>query len=136
MRMRLRPLEINVSVNYARLSINSVQLETFSNYAAGGRETTWGISIRSIVGYGSKLRLGGDVRCTTALPPKAEVHRQSCYVARVPQPAHAAQQKASKTEEGAVTSASDPRYCLSACAFSADNSDSLRKVITATLRVR
>jgi hypothetical protein len=39
-------------------------------------------------------------------------------------------------EEGAVTSASDPRYCLSACAFSAVNSASLRKVITATLRVR
>src|SRR5262245_19894828 len=29
-----------------------------------------------------------------------------------------------------------PRYCLSACAFSAVNSASLRKVITATLRVR
>src|SRR5215472_2714883 len=41
-----------------------------------------------------------------------------------------------KREEGAVTSASDPRYCLSACAFSAVNSASLRKVITATLRVR
>src|SRR5215475_9126498 len=39
-------------------------------------------------------------------------------------------------EEGAVTSASDPHYCLSACAFSAVNSASLRKVITATLRVR
>src|SRR6266508_6565011 len=39
-------------------------------------------------------------------------------------------------EEGAVTSASDSRYCLSACAFSAINSASLRKVITATLRVR
>ena len=39
-------------------------------------------------------------------------------------------------EEGAVTSASHPRYCLSACAFSAVNSASLRKVITATLRVR
>jgi hypothetical protein len=25
-----------------------------------------------------------DVRCTTALPPKAEVHPQSCYVANVP----------------------------------------------------
>ena len=49
---------------------------------------------------------------------------------------HAVQQKARQREEGAVTSASDPRYCLSACAFSAVNSASLRKVITATLRVR
>ncbi len=32
--------------------------------------------------------------------------------------------------------APQPRYCLSACAFSAVNSASLRKVITATLRVR
>jgi hypothetical protein len=32
-----------------------------------------------------KLRHGGDVRCTTAFPPKAEkVHRRSCYVAQVP----------------------------------------------------
>jgi hypothetical protein len=35
-----------------------------------------------------------------------------------------------------VVMRSDPRYCLSACAFSAVNSASLRKVITATLRVR
>jgi hypothetical protein len=28
------------------------------------------------------LRHCSDVRCTTALPPKAEVHRRSCYVAR------------------------------------------------------
>src|SRR5258708_38395705 len=27
----------------------------------------------------------GDVRCTTALPPKADVHPRSCYVAFVPQ---------------------------------------------------
>jgi hypothetical protein len=27
---------------------------------------------------------GGDVRCKTALPPKAEVHRRPCYVAKVP----------------------------------------------------
>jgi hypothetical protein len=26
-----------------------------------------------------------DVRCTTALPPKADVHPRSCYVAFVPQ---------------------------------------------------
>jgi hypothetical protein len=26
----------------------------------------------------------GNVRCTTALPPKAEVDPQSCYVAEVP----------------------------------------------------
>src|SRR5258706_6047347 len=32
------------------------------------------------------VRLGhcGDVRCTTALPPKAEVHPRCCYVAFVP----------------------------------------------------
>src|SRR5262245_58087495 len=35
---------------------------------------------------GVKLRHGGDVRCKTAFPPKAEVHRRSCYVARVPFP--------------------------------------------------
>src|SRR5262245_55404923 len=29
----------------------------------------------------------GDVRCTTALPPKAEVDLQSCYVAEVPKAA-------------------------------------------------
>src|SRR6266511_4511462 len=27
----------------------------------------------------------GDVRCTTAVPPKADVHPRSCYVAFVPQ---------------------------------------------------
>jgi hypothetical protein len=26
----------------------------------------------------------GDVRCMTALPPKAEIHLRSCYVAKVP----------------------------------------------------
>src|SRR5262249_1163095 len=35
---------------------------------------------------GVKLRHSSDVRCTTALPPKAEVHRRSCYVAEVPEP--------------------------------------------------
>jgi hypothetical protein len=34
-----------------------------------------------------ELRHGGDVRCTTALPPKAEIHRRPCYVAKVPRPA-------------------------------------------------
>jgi hypothetical protein len=38
--------------------------------------------------------------------------------------------------EGAGKGASDPRYCLSACAFSVASSTSLRNVITATLRVR
>jgi hypothetical protein len=35
----------------------------------------------------SEARLGhpGDVRCTTALPPKAEVDPRGCYVAFVPQ---------------------------------------------------
>src|SRR5258706_13800270 len=28
-----------------------------------------------------KLGRAGDVRCTTALPPKADVHPRSCYVA-------------------------------------------------------
>src|SRR6266481_1925707 len=38
------------------------------------------------------VRLGhpGDVRCTTALPPKADVHARSCYVAFVPVAAIAA----------------------------------------------
>jgi hypothetical protein len=36
--------------------------------------------------YTARVRLGhcSDVRCTTALPPKAEVHPRSCYVAHVP----------------------------------------------------
>ena len=36
----------------------------------------------------SRVELGhcGDVRCTTALPPKADVHPRSCYVAFVPKP--------------------------------------------------
>src|SRR6266436_8094037 len=35
---------------------------------------------------GSKLGRAGDVRCTTVLPPKADVHPRSCYVAKVPEP--------------------------------------------------
>src|SRR5262249_24459550 len=31
-----------------------------------------------------QTRSCSDVRCTTALPPKAEVHPRSCYVASVP----------------------------------------------------
>src|SRR5258708_38048824 len=38
------------------------------------------------VRVGSKLGRAGDVRCTTALPPKADVHLRSCYVAFVPEP--------------------------------------------------
>jgi hypothetical protein len=34
--------------------------------------------------FGSKLGRPADVRCTTALPPKADVHPRSCYVAFVP----------------------------------------------------
>jgi len=34
--------------------------------------------------WGVKLGHRPDVRCKTAFPPKAEVHRRSCYVARVP----------------------------------------------------
>src|SRR5260370_19382472 len=33
---------------------------------------------------GGRVELFRDVRCKTALPPKAEVHRRSCYVAKVP----------------------------------------------------
>ena len=33
---------------------------------------------------GFKLGHPGDVRCMTAVPPKAEVHPPSCYVANVP----------------------------------------------------
>src|SRR5713101_5159842 len=31
-----------------------------------------------------QTRPSRDVRCTTALPPKADVHPRSCYVANVP----------------------------------------------------
>src|SRR5215469_5448256 len=34
---------------------------------------------------GVKIGHCGDVRCTTAFPPKAEVHSQSYYVAEVPE---------------------------------------------------
>src|SRR5262249_4255410 len=34
--------------------------------------------------FGSKLGHCSDVHCTTALPPKADVHPPSCYVAQVP----------------------------------------------------
>src|SRR5258708_36498497 len=33
---------------------------------------------------GVKLGRAGDVRRTTAVPPKADVHPRSCYVAEVP----------------------------------------------------
>jgi putative SOS response-associated peptidase YedK len=33
---------------------------------------------------GGPVELFRGVRCTTALPSKAEVHRRSCYVAKVP----------------------------------------------------
>src|SRR6516225_1805124 len=33
---------------------------------------------------GFKIGHCGDVRCMTALPPKAEVHLRSCYVGEVP----------------------------------------------------
>jgi hypothetical protein len=36
---------------------------------------------------GSKLRHGSDIRRTTALAPKVEVHRRSCYVAEWDGPA-------------------------------------------------
>jgi len=42
---------------------------------------------------GVKLAHAGDVRCTTALRPKAEVRPRSCYVAFVP---IAAERKAAK----------------------------------------
>ena len=43
--------------------------------AAGGTSSSWA--------NGREL-YAGDVRCTTALPPKADVHPRSCYVAFVP----------------------------------------------------
>jgi hypothetical protein len=33
---------------------------------------------------GSKLGHGSDVRCKTSFLPQAQVHRRSCYVAKVP----------------------------------------------------
>src|SRR5262245_27582128 len=73
----------------------------------------------------------------SALPRKRTNGRRLGMSALCQYRIHAVQQKAfPKGKRGAVTSASDPRYCLSACAFSAVNSASLRKVITATLRVR
>jgi hypothetical protein len=41
-----------------------------------------------------KLGRAGDVRCMTALPPKAEVHPRSCYVAFVPKAAVSNRSKA------------------------------------------
>src|SRR5258706_12342837 len=40
--------------------------------------------------YTGSVRLGrpADVRCMTALPPKADVHPRSCYVAFVPNSGH------------------------------------------------
>jgi len=32
-----------------------------------------------------QIRSSSDVRCTTALPPKAEIQPRSCYVAQVPE---------------------------------------------------
>src|SRR5262245_16550635 len=43
--------------------------------------------LRADVADGSKLGHPGNVRCTTALPPKAEVHPRCCYVAEVPRAA-------------------------------------------------
>jgi hypothetical protein len=36
------------------------------------------------VSVGVKLGHRGDVRCITALPPKADIDLRSCYVAEVP----------------------------------------------------
>src|SRR5262249_46948070 len=45
-------------------------------------------TLRADVADGFKFRHCSDVRCTTALPPKAEVfHRRSCDVANVPEAA-------------------------------------------------
>src|SRR5439155_2024889 len=41
-----------------------------------------------------KLGRAGDVRCTTVLPPKADVHPRSCYVAFVPKAAVSNRSKA------------------------------------------
>jgi hypothetical protein len=46
------------------------------------------ITAKLIVEWQRWVKLGraGDVRCTTALPPKADIHPRSCYVAFVPIP--------------------------------------------------
>src|SRR5262245_16953568 len=52
------------------------------------RQAKWGSgSVKAPaapVALGVKLDRCSDVRSTTALPPKAEVHPRSCYVAKVP----------------------------------------------------
>jgi hypothetical protein len=68
-RMRLRPLEINVSVNYARLSINSVRLEK----RCRGRGTA--AHLRDFnpvyVGYGVKTSKAQNEQMFSGMAPKA-----------------------------------------------------------------
>ena len=75
-RMRLRPLEINASVNYARFSINSV-LEKRSQTTSPG---TWDRS--ALAGFPSGLRrlwvISGKTQnehITSALPPKTDIRQ-------------------------------------------------------------
>ena len=73
--------------------------------------------------------VGGQGRDRLTAPLSEQIPRQSRYSA-------SCALLPSWRKRVQVTGASDPRYCLSACAFSAVSSTSLRNVITATLRVR
>src|SRR5258706_4684438 len=57
--------------------------QTIAHRGAAWRPPHCRISVpppRLHVRLGSKLGRAGNVRCTTALPPKAEVRPRSCYV--------------------------------------------------------
>src|SRR5260221_7557538 len=81
----------NSSARRARRNISKKLRTMESNRAA---RTMFDTLLENCIFYISQLyefshRLGqtrssGDVRCTTALPPKADVHPRSCYVAFVP----------------------------------------------------
>src|SRR5258706_6429072 len=82
----------NSSARRARRNISKKLRTMESNRAAG---TMFDTLLENCIFYISrncmsfhtgwvKLGRAGDVRCTTALPPKADVHPRSCYVAFVP----------------------------------------------------
>ena len=88
-RMRLRPLEINASVNYARFSINCVRLEKRSQTTSPG---TWDRS--ALAGFPSGLRrlwvISGKTQnehITSALPPKTDIRQPGRRVRLVPEAA-------------------------------------------------
>ena len=60
--------------------------ERIAHLSYGRRLLRCGISILAMTAW-DQLRSSEDVRGTTALAPKAEVHPRSCYVAQVPEPA-------------------------------------------------